>query len=59
MAKVGNRQKKTLVCTECNSENYLKYVNIVQNVKSIQCIKKRNSINNYARNFSILELLTN
>ena len=22
MAKVGNRQNKTLVCTVCNSENY-------------------------------------
>ena len=22
MAKLGNRQRKTLVCTECNEENY-------------------------------------
>lgn len=22
MAKVGNRQNKTLVCSECNNENY-------------------------------------
>ena len=30
MAKVGNRQLKTLVCTECNSENY----RVEKNVKN-------------------------
>ena len=28
MAKLGNRQRKTLVCTECNEENYRKEKNI-------------------------------
>ena len=28
MAKLGNRQRKTLVCTECNEENYLTEKNI-------------------------------
>ncbi len=30
MAKVGNRQNKTLVCTECNNENY----RVSKNVKN-------------------------
>ena len=30
MAKVGNRKNKTLVCTECNHENY----RISKNVKN-------------------------
>ncbi len=30
MAKVGNRQYKTLVCTECNEENY----RVEKNVKN-------------------------
>lgn len=30
MAKVGNRQNKTLVCTECNEENY----RVSKNVKN-------------------------
>ena len=28
MAKLGNRQRKTLVCTECNEENYRTEKNI-------------------------------
>ena len=28
MAKVGNRQKKTLVCTVCKSENYREEKNV-------------------------------
>ena len=28
MAKVGNRQKKTLVCTVCKSENYCEEKNV-------------------------------
>lgn len=30
MAKVGNRQNKTLVCTECSEENY----RVERNVKN-------------------------
>ena len=30
MAKLGNRQKKTLVCTECGEENY----RVSKNVKN-------------------------
>ena len=28
MAKLGNRQRKTLVCSECNEENYRTVKNI-------------------------------
>ncbi len=28
MAKVGNRQRKTLVCSECGEENYRKERNV-------------------------------
>ncbi len=28
MAKVGNRQKKTLVCTVCKEENYIRKTSI-------------------------------
>lgn len=40
MAKVGNRQMKTLVCTECKSENY----RVSRNVKNTT---ERLEINKY------------
>mgnify|MGYP002620587405 CR=1 FL=1 len=54
MAKLENRQRKTLTCTECKSQNYRTEknvkkttdrleTNIAQNVKSIQLIKKKNN----------------
>ena len=39
MAKLENRQRKTLTCTECKSQNY----RTEKNVKSIQLIKKKNN----------------
>ena len=47
MAKVGNRQGKTLVCQSCKEENYTtqkNVINIARDVKNIQLIKRKNSI---------------
>ena len=53
MAKVGNRQYKTLICTECSEENYRVERNVKKtdrlelnrycpDVKNILHIRKRN-----------------
>ena len=39
MAKVGNRQNKTLVCSECNDENYREQKNIKNTTERLEISK--------------------
>ena len=39
MAKVGNRQYKTLVCSECNDENYREQKNIKNTTERLEISK--------------------
>ncbi|MBR3660474.1 MAG: 50S ribosomal protein L33 [Bacilli bacterium] len=39
MAKLGNRQRKTLVCTECNEENYRTEKNIKNTTDRLEISK--------------------
>ena len=39
MAKLGNRQRKTLVCTECNEENYRTNKNIKNTTERLELKK--------------------
>lgn len=39
MAKVGNRQNKTLVCTECNTEGYRKSKNVKKTTERLELKK--------------------
>ena len=36
MAKVGNRQNKTLICSECNEENYRKERNVKNTTERLE-----------------------
>ncbi len=39
MAKVGNRQEKTLVCTVCNNESYRKEKNVRNTTERLELSK--------------------
>jgi large subunit ribosomal protein L33 len=39
MAKVGNRQRKTLVCTVCNEENYRTNKNVKNTTERLELSK--------------------
>ena len=39
MAKVGNRQEKTLVCTVCNNESYRKGKNVRNTTERLELSK--------------------
>jgi len=39
MAKVGNRQRKTLVCTVCNEENYRTEKNVKNTTDRLELSK--------------------
>ena len=43
MAKLGNRQRKTLVCTVCNEENYRTNKNVKNTTERLE-LKKYNPI---------------
>jgi len=39
MAKLGNRQRKTLVCTECHEENYRTEKNVKNTTERLEISK--------------------